>query len=85
VADLSKVTFFASVGVWALCDAADNHLDQVLALVTGRKVNRILKICGLASVRRGRTIGVRVLSSALDGQEAAPTGVILMMEQDGQP
>jgi two-component system CheB/CheR fusion protein len=38
---------------------------------------------GVAAVnRRGRTVGMRVLSSALHGQETAPTGVILMMEQD---
>jgi two-component system CheB/CheR fusion protein len=32
--------------------------------------------------RRGRPIGVRVLSSALSGYDERPVGVILMMEQD---
>jgi anti-anti-sigma factor len=50
VADLSEVTFLASVGVRALCDATGDDPDQVLVLVTGRKVDRILRICGLESV-----------------------------------
>lgn len=32
--------------------------------------------------RRGRSIGVRVLSSALNGRDDAAAGVILMMEED---
>ncbi|WP_240157283.1 CheR family methyltransferase [Pseudonocardia broussonetiae] len=38
---------------------------------------------GVAAVnRRGRSIGVRVLSSTLDGHPDAAPGIILMMEQD---
>jgi len=41
---------------------------------------------GVAAVnRRGRSIGVRVLGSALNGQDDTPAGVILMMEENVDP
>ncbi|WP_300008602.1 STAS domain-containing protein [Pseudonocardia sp.] len=50
VVDLGEVTFFASAGIRALLDARTGHADRTMTIVTGRAVETILRICGMASV-----------------------------------
>jgi anti-sigma B factor antagonist len=50
VVDLGEVTFFASAGIRALLDARVGHQDRTMTIVTGRAVEAILRICGMASV-----------------------------------
>lgn len=74
VADLSRVTFFASAGVRALFDAClVESPGRILGVVTGPGVDTILRICGMSAAALCRPDREAANRACLDAWRASRT------------